>query len=1161
MSVDKSLTPGFRTGKVKSSVQSLHPSLWKGLVAAFSPEVGISNTIYDISPYKHTGTFAAGTPKFTPNGRNGLAYFSSSWSSDYISIPDSQALQIAGAFSVAVWFNSSSTNNYSGEGQHIINKMVSSGVTTSTFQFIWNADRMRIQGTSGTVFQSSPRDMVANRWYFAVATFDGTTCTWYVDGKHQGSGTGVTFNNTTNPIVVGVRQDGSFPFLGRVGPLFIYNRALTQGEVKGLMINTNQMFVPKKSSVSHIPPTTVQQTVNSDATIIATIGQTINSDAKIKVSDIQQTVTSDAYVINSIRADINSDAVIYSQKQETTSSDAVIINYGLSGTIPSDAYMFIRGSYPLNSDATIKAYGVQATVLSDANVAHIGTVLSDATISIRYQPTITSDAEIHNFGRVLSDASIIAQTQQIVFSDAQIAYRSELLSDARIVFRQNIPSDAELVHQHYLPSDAKVTFYYKDFYATGSIQTAGLKDFYCDTPSVVNNTPTIPTGLSATDIKKGDAVQLNWTADSNYSYNVYQTSPGPRTLMNGYVIPGGNTSYIVGGLTAGTTYTFVLVGVNGFGVESSDSSSANATPTFPDYTAGADRIKQFTYDVKINGIRFNDAMLTTVELGYGTAPAVARFVLPRDPYPAVSVGYSGYSGQSDYSGFAWSGVSGTSGFSGFSGLPTDGMSVEVVVNSRSIFKGKIKNIERQIGSNGKAVSYIAYSDIIKYMERSLTLGEVQSYKNSYNIDCSDQTPLQAFETIANYLGNYRVYYDMNTGEISRYALGTGFQTRKVELGKNVIEWAVTEDTVNVVKKVTVIGGVAKYRTSWTTPAWRPLGYGEQQDILYETIIGWNISDVRVEACQSISAPQIFYKEELSVVPSDFENRTEWPPSTVYFDAYGGTGEQTVEGSVEPRKPVDGEVKAPPVEWQGAGTQIEYDTVNYGGQKVPVKATVILSSKPKVLTPDIQFLGTATRKGRVTGEDYRLEDVSVANPTIERKANTRMSWTYEDRFPSAISAGTGTPSRTVTDSSYQPYIDGITGERINPFPQMSQRAYGELAKVNRPVIGGRIQILGDETMQLKTLLDCQGVLLDIIRVTHNFTNGFTTDIELTNEKFRINIPPYSAQRKQVDYERKTTGFQAYLGNVTNTIEKRPGTQFTQLDPPKPDKNNPFAVYAD
>jgi hypothetical protein len=781
--------------------------------------------------------------------------------------------------------------------------------------------------------------------------------------------------------------------------------------------------------------------------------------------------------------------------------DAVVVNLTPYGTeLPTNKTLF-------DQHALVDAPDPKYILVDNVNAYRYYTLKffdnwGAGNMSVRRIELQTSD----QIGNILSDAKIKwLGRQQTIDADSKIVnqYQEELLSDAKIKVRM----------QQTILSKARVRWFTKIFYASYSLVKNVTQNFYGRT-TVLQVTPLVPTNLRARDLVKGDAIQLSWDADANYGYNVYKIAS--RTLVNTYPIIGTN-EYVVGGLTTGTSYDFVVVGVNGIGVESADSNLASAIPTFPNYTGLASRFQSYTYSVKINNVVRKDAFLSTVELGYGTSPAVARFMISADPDTL--------------------------------GLPVNNDAVEVIVNNRSIFKGTVKNIEKSISSSGMAVTYIAYSRALNYMQESVSWDYVLQYRELYNLDLADQTYLQAQETIANFLGNYRIYYNMNTDTIEQYKLGTGFWNRAVTIGKNVIDWNVTYDTTNQVTKVTVRGDRTKTTKGWSSLSWttvylidhRPYYW---QAVLRKEISAFNIADVQVEAFQSTGQPRIDFDPEISVVPSDF-GRTHWDDDTV----------ESKQKIIRYFNPVE--------EWKSTGVQVDYVYKKVGNEDIPIKAILTLTSDPKVYRAHIDFVGAGTRVGRTPAEDVHFNNVSIAMATYEYPCSFRVSYSYSKETPETSPAGSGAPSRTVTDTQYKPFNDVLNAEddRAYVASQMALRATGELEKVNRPVVSGRIQILGDETFDLKTLVEVEGQKLDVVRVVHNFGSGFTTDIELTNEKFRINIPPYQEMRRTIAYQRQITGTQALLDSYRRKMQQMIDTRYTEQEKSGSIPKSPYSIYGD
>jgi hypothetical protein len=116
----------------------------------------------------------------------------------------------------------------------------------------------------------------------------------------------------------------------------------------------------------------------------------------------------------------------------------------------------------------------------------------------------------------------------------------------------------------------------------------------------------------------------------------------------------------------------------------------------------------------------------------------------------------------------------------------------------------------------------------------------------------------------------------------------------------------------------------------------------------------------------------------------------------------------------------------------------------------------------------------------------------------------VTYTIDGSKP-VVSVGGGAVTRSITDSQYQIVADGVTGYNNSAFmtQAMLDRANAELEKLNTPSITGTVTILGDETIDLRQTITYKGETLDVVHVSHDFTNGFTTSVSVTNESLRLN----------------------------------------------------------
>lgn len=111
--------------------------------------------------------------------------------------------------------------------------------------------------------------------------------------------------------------------------------------------------------------------------------------------------------------------------------------------------------------------------------------------------------------------------------------------------------------------------------STPSVQVAATTV----TPTPAPTVPAAPSGVTATGGAK--QVTLSWPAVSGTtSYNVYWSTASGVTIANGTRIAGATSPYVHTGLSAGTSYYYVVTAVNGAG-ESAPSTQATATTNAP----------------------------------------------------------------------------------------------------------------------------------------------------------------------------------------------------------------------------------------------------------------------------------------------------------------------------------------------------------------------------------------------------------------------------------------------------------------------------------------------------------------------------------------------------------------------------------------------------
>jgi hypothetical protein len=196
-----------------------------GLVAGYSFNEGTGTTTSDSSTNANTGTLTAGAAWSTGKYGNAISF---NGTTSYVSINNNFDISTL-PFTISAWVNPTNYSDY----RKVFSKRDS-----------WSPDAMRVDLTldisTGRVVLEQPASVLpfsysppVNTWTHiaVVARTDGTDL--YVDGSLRE--TLAVFSLGTRPtagVRIGRTGDGQDPFLGTIDDVRIYNRALSQSEVK-----------------------------------------------------------------------------------------------------------------------------------------------------------------------------------------------------------------------------------------------------------------------------------------------------------------------------------------------------------------------------------------------------------------------------------------------------------------------------------------------------------------------------------------------------------------------------------------------------------------------------------------------------------------------------------------------------------------------------------------------------------------------------------------------------------------------------------------------------------------------------------------------------------------------------------------------------------------
>lgn len=593
--------------------------------------------------------------------------------------------------------------------------------------------------------------------------------------------------------------------------------------------------------------------------------------------------------------------------------------------------------------------------------------------------------------------------------------------------------------------------------------------------------------------------------------------------------------------------------------ESGNSSQVSLTPTFSE-----NKFSKPTWKVLINNIEVKDAILERVDIGYGSDLSTASFTLPRNPLLTNPV-------------------------------PQEFDDVEVIVNSKTIFKGFISVKSDHVGSDGLKISYTALSNIANLHDTTVLNGDFNtdpsgigssdfpnalftskgilniigvhptntpnSYPGAVNI--TDKNLLEATESVLAKVGNYKLYYDMVLGSLDVYEFGSGgINTRSFIPGKNIINYSINKSTENLVDKIIVVG--SRIQTTTRTPVSFPniaVSPGGREELMF-TLSGINIRDITVEG-QTRQQPQIVYDQSIvanrkMLQPdlSDSEINSEIEALlNAKFDTFNTSASNSQVNNDLELRPKIKSVSTYTTEW----TQIPITIVPHTNTKNTVD--VFISEIPKIWKHHtISGDPLKTTLGLSTTDPDEKTHVEILDELFFDTGNIRVTYT-SDGFKPTVIVGSGRIVRSITDSQYQIITNSVTGENNSGFitTSMQIRAQAEYARLHLPQITGTITVLGDETIDLRQTIFLENQKLDIIHVTHSFTNGYTTDVSLTNERFIPNIilrPP--VQRNYETEKDKRKGLLITLQDAEITKQKNQQTKSEKKKEDDPPQSSSF-VY--
>jgi gliding motility-associated-like protein len=280
-----------------------------------------SGNANDNSGINHGVVFGAASTTDRFGNPNQAYYFDGS--DDYIQIPHSSTLNFSfnQEFTISVWVNPANTQNLSGTGNEVISKW--NATTSESYPYaVRFLNESQVAGNGSKVmflryesqvcglesYTISHCPIPREEWTHIVLLKKDNRLYIYINGvlSSEASDTSAGICGTENnlPILIGLRQNTSYFFRGKIDDIIFYNRALSAPDIEALF-SINDWSAPPNPPVNILSFTVQDQTeeavINANAKTITVEVRcdadltnlapsfTLSPNTLARVNEVQQT--------------------------------------------------------------------------------------------------------------------------------------------------------------------------------------------------------------------------------------------------------------------------------------------------------------------------------------------------------------------------------------------------------------------------------------------------------------------------------------------------------------------------------------------------------------------------------------------------------------------------------------------------------------------------------------------------------------------------------------------------------------------------------------------------------------------------------------------------------------------------------------------------------
>jgi len=206
---------------------TLNPAKDPSCVLAFDWGEGAGNVVYDLSGNGNHGTIYGATRT------RGILRYAGSFDGkdDYVEVPHSSSLNITSEITIIMWVKPSITI-----GAGAFYAFTDKRDGSIAWGFYWHRDSYAYLFINAWVaVRTSVRTLQAGKWYMLAATAksNSTDNHIYINGVEDSLGTSAqTFVTNTAPVKISADYAKSIFWPGLIGLVRIYNRALSEKEIR-----------------------------------------------------------------------------------------------------------------------------------------------------------------------------------------------------------------------------------------------------------------------------------------------------------------------------------------------------------------------------------------------------------------------------------------------------------------------------------------------------------------------------------------------------------------------------------------------------------------------------------------------------------------------------------------------------------------------------------------------------------------------------------------------------------------------------------------------------------------------------------------------------------------------------------------------------------------